>query len=293
MADDTLNSGQNKKIHSTVFVSGLERHYSSSGGWLTVGYVNPDGVQVPGEYLVTISSIRNRCSVISILQESIQMNNGSRWEPFIPTAMLDSGNKALQLISLGHRSLITKASSRRMWMGSTPLSLSLTMRFEAVSDAALEVTEACKILQKITSPSDPSNGAGTGVLEIAEAFKNSDVIGLGRALSNTPVLIPPGPTPFTLDGVLNLRSSGNLGGGVGINTTKERLSGGDIIIIEIGKFLTFYNVVINGDVKVTIPPMMTNGGDPISATVSIQFETYEMITTEELDKMYTKGVLNT
>jgi len=290
--DNSVNEGQTKQIHSTRFVSGLESNYSSSGGWKTVGCVTPDGAKVPEEYLVTVSSIRNKCSVISILQDPIQMNIASKWEPFIPTTLLNKGNLAAQLVSLGHRSLITKASSRRVWMGTTPISLSLNMKFESISDSSKEVTEAFKTLQQICCPSDPSGGQGISVFDMANALSSLNPGKIKEALSKAPTLIPPGPSPFTMEGVLNLRSAGNLGGGIGINATEERIDGGDVIIIEIGRFLTFYNVIVN-DVKVTVPPKMAISGDPISASVNITFETYEMITREELDKMYTKGVLST
>jgi hypothetical protein len=251
--DSSINKGQTKQIHSTRFVSGLESNYSSSGGWKTVGYVTPDGAKVPEGYLVTVSSIRNQCSVISILQDPIQMDISSKWEPFIPTTLLNTGNLYTQLATLGHRSLITKASSRRVWMGTTPISLSLNMKFESISDSSKEVTEAFKTLQKICCPSDPSGGEGTDVIGMANAFNSLDAGKIGTALSKTPILIPPGPTPFTTEGVLNLRSAGDLGGGVGVNATKERLNGGDVIIVEIGRFLTFYNVIVN-NVKVMVPP---------------------------------------
>jgi hypothetical protein len=38
--------------------------------------------------------------------------------------------------------------------------------------------------------------------------------------------------------------------------------------------------------------MMTSDGDPVSASVDITFETYEMITTDELARMYSKNFLS-
>lgn len=294
MDENSKNSrGQEKTVHTTTFVSGMENQScTESGGWKTVGFVSPDGEPVPPEYLVTVSSIRNKCSVISLIQDQIQIDSGSRWEPFLPSSLLDKGNRAAQLLTLGHRSLITKASSRRMWMGATPISLSLNLRFEAINDASMEVVEACKELRKMSLPTDPSDDKGLNIKELLAAFGGGNIKEMGEALSNAPTLIPPGPSPATLEGVLSLRASGESGGGIGVNATEERLGGGDIIIIEIGRFLTFYNVVLR-DVKETVQPMMSKTGDPISSTVNITFETYEMITTGELDKMYTKGVLST
>ncbi len=262
-------------IHSTVFVSEIE---TQNRGWQTVGFVNSDGKKVPPEYLVTITSIRNQCSVVSILQEPIQMDVESRWKPFIPTQLLDNGNTMVQMFTGGRKSLVTKACSRRLWEGSTPITLSLMLRFEAVKNTQIEVVEACKILQKMSLPSERSNSSNDNTL-------------LEDVISNVPTLIPPGPTPFTLSGILDLRSTSGQNSGTRFNKIKEGMGGGDVIIIEIGRFLTFYNVILN-KVGVSIPPTMSNDGNPISATANVVFETYEMTTTEELDKMYTKGILS-
>jgi hypothetical protein len=207
------------------------------------------------------------------------MDVESRWKPFIPTNLLEDGNALVQMFTGGRKSLITKACSRRMWEGSTPVALSLTMRFEAIKNTQIEVVEACKLLQKMSLPS-----------EISNASSGSNTL-LQDVISDIPTLIPPGPTPFTLSGILDLRSMSGQNSGTRFNKIKEGMGGGDIIIIEIGRFLTFYNVILN-KVGVSIPPTMSNDGNPISATVNVVFETYEMTTTEELDKMYTKGVLS-
>ncbi len=266
-------------IHSTVFVNNVS---SQNQGWRTFGFINSDGKQVPPEYLVTVTSIRNQCSVVSILQEPIQMEVESRWKPFIPTQLLDEANTIMQAFSGGRKSLITKACSRRMWEGSTPITLSLVMKFEAIKDTQIEVVEACKALQKMSLPSENSK-AVTGGGTIIEDIQN--------VVSKVPTLIPPGPTPFTLTGILNLRSISGHNDGTRFNKIKEGSDGGDIIIIEIGRFLTFYNVILH-KVGVSVPPTISNDGNPISANVNVVFETYEMTTTEELDKMYTKGILS-
>jgi hypothetical protein len=128
-------------------------------------------------------------------------------------------------------------------------------------------------------------------LDIPSLFggiNNWDVSQIWKALSTVPLLSPPGPTPFTLEGILNTGSSTS---GANKKVTemeiREGLKGGDIIIVEWGRLLTFYNVVVK-EVTPSIPPVFDKNGDPIKATVNIVFETYEMMTVEALEKTYIK-----
>jgi hypothetical protein len=106
-------------------------------------------------------------------------------------------------------------------------------------------------------------------------------------LDKLPFLGPPGPTPFTTEGVLNLqRASSELGDTTGI---VEGLKGGDKIMVELGRFLTFYNVIVR-EVTATVPIKFDQHGSPVSATVLVIFETYEMMTVEGLSDAYQKTI---
>jgi hypothetical protein len=250
------------------------------------GYT-PDGKELPPEYLIKITSIRNRCTVISPIQEPLQMRVESRWEPFVPTSLLNAGNVMVQLITASRRSLITKATSRRLWQGSSPLTLSLNLRFEAVDDPFMEVVEPVRYLQSIALPSDPSGGQGLDLISLTGAMMDLNISGAMDVISKAPFLSPPGPTPFTLEGILNIKKSNEIASGTEII---EGLKGGDKILVEVGRFLSFYNVVVK-EVTPTFAERFTSDGYPISATVNIIFETYEMMTVESLEKTYTQKEL--
>jgi hypothetical protein len=292
MAFESISGAMNQRepFHTTSFESDKKRTrwINQNKGLLEVGYTTPDGQAVPEEYLVKITSYRNKCTIISPIQEPIQTRVESRWEPFVPTSMLNQTNVYFQLLSGGKTSLITKASSRRLWQGSTPMSLSVNLKFEAVSDPFIEVIEPCRLLQSIALPSDPSSGAGATPQDMLTAVFNTAVSGDFGALSKLPLLSPPGPTPFSTEGILNLGSNSYTNQSARQQEIMEGLKGGDIIMVEFGKFMLFYNVIVKS-VSVTVPPKFDPSGQPVSAQAQMEFETYEMTTVEELGKMYSAG----
>ena len=247
------------------------------------GYTVADGKKLPPEYLVRITSYRNWCTIIGILQEEIRTRVESRWEPFVPTSLLATGNILLQALTGGKRALVTKATSRRVWMGSTPLLLSLNLKFQAVENAFNEVIEPCRLLQSIALPSEPGSAVDWEGLK-----KDAKVGGLIEAASKLPALGPPGPSPFTLEGILNTVSSHNELTPSGI---KEGLKGGDYIEVQLGRFLTFRNVILK-EVSVAHHIKPDPQGNPISANVNLIFETYEMMTNESLKKAYNKSSMS-
>lgn len=247
------------------------------------GYTVADGKKLPPEYLVRITSYRNWCTIIGILQEDIRTRVESRWEPFVPTSLLATGNILIQALTRGKRSLITKATSRRVWMGSSPMLLSLNLKFQAVENSFNEVTEPCRLLQSIALPSEP--GAAVDWEGLKKDIKTEGII---EAASKLPALGPPGPSPFTLEGILNTAASHNELTPSGI---KEGLKGGDYIEVELGRFLTFRNVIVK-EVSVAHHVKPDPQGDPTSASVNLIFETYEMMTTESLKKAYTKSAMS-
>lgn len=272
----------------------MPKHYSTktSGGAKTFkfaeyGYL-PDGDPAPEEYLARITSIRNKASVVGLLQEDIMMRVESRWDPFIPTSVLAKGNMLLQLVSEigttgGPKSLVTKAASRRLWMGSTPMTLSLKLKFEAINNAEKDVVEPCRILQSLGVPSEP--GRDTNIAEIKAAYGEE---GLGGVLEVLPTLIPPGPSPFSWEGVLSSRKPIDE---LSITNVVEGTKGGDRIILELGKFLRFDDVIVR-EVSTAYHIKMDMFGDPISSDVTIIFETYEIPTVQSLEKAYTKTKLS-
>lgn len=255
--------------------------------YFSCGYV-PDGTRLKDDYLIKITSLRHRCTVIAVMQEPIQMKVESRWDPFIPSSMLYQGNIIAQMVTGSKTSLITKASSRRLWQGSTPLTISLNLKFEAFEDPYKEVTQPIKMLQIMALPRDPSGGKGLSTSDIFTAMGKVDISGTFEAISKAPLLAPPGPTPFTLDGILDLGDINSANEKASDAEWRKGLKKGDIIGIDWGKTLSFFNVIIK-EVTPLFQPMFDVNHNPVSASVSIIFETYEMATVEDLKRSYKTG----
>jgi len=246
-----------KNAYTTVFrkVDFQSKFISFGFPRIEYGY-KPDGKPVPEAYLARITSQRNAASIISPLQEDIMMSVESHWSPFLPT-LTANANQFLQLVTGGNVSAITKATTRRIWTGSSPVRLSLRMNFQAVSDPVVEVTEPLRILGSLALPTE---------------------INYASEKTGLPFLGPPGPSPYKLEGLFR---KDILGMKEGI-TKMDSLQGGDKITVEIGQFLTFFNVIVK-EVSLTVPIKFDINGNPISAKVSVIFETYEMMTSESFE----------
>lgn len=231
------------------------------------GYM-PDGKRVPDAYLVRISSIRSLATVVAPMQEDIMLRVESRWAPFIPTSILSAANAGVQVVTAGHKSLITKASTRRIWQGSSPMVLSLKLKFEAVSDPIREVMEPVRILGSIALPAENNTVSNNASFQ---AFVNK-----------LPFLGPPGPSPFKITGLLETNKGTKQND---IATALDSLQGGDRIMIEFGQCLTFYNVIVR-EVSPAIPLKFDPDGNFISAVVNVVFETYEMMTAESFSEAF-------
>jgi len=90
-------------------------------------------------------------------------------------------------------------------------------------------------------------------------------------LYGSQALLPPGPNPYRADfGLINKLMPGT-----------ERT--GEITDVHIGKLLLIKKVIVK-DVTVEYLPKFVAGGLPISALVTITFETFEIATKETLDE---------
>jgi len=235
---------------------------------------------VAPEYLAHITSIKNRCTIAGVLQENIMMRVESRWAPFIPTEMLTTVNLLAQGITGGAKSLITRATTRRLWTGSSPMVLSLKLRFEAIDNPFIDVVEPIRLLQSIAIPSE---GTGGGA-ELGDISALSKTI---RLLEKLPVLSPPGPTPFTTEGMISAKRPINE---LSQSEIVEGAKGGDRIILQLGKFVQFDNVILK-EATTLHHIKMDPEGNPISGEISLIFETYEMPTVQSLEKAYQKTAM--
>jgi len=269
-------------VHHNVRVAKTKSDDSKKRGFIKCGYV-PDGDGVAPEYLVRITSYRNRCTVIGVLQEDIAMRIESRWEYLVPSSLLDFGNKVIQALTSGRFSLITRATSRRVWQGSSPLRISLNLKFEAVEDAFSEVVQPCKFLQSMALPSDREPEGIWESVSSSPGVTPSMVTRAKRVLGA--FLSPPGPTPFTTRGLFTPDTTRS------IDEIVSGLKGGDLIKVDLGRFLSFWNVIIH-EVSPVFHCRFTSSGDPIGATVNVVFESYEMMTVEALDDAYSKAAFS-
>lgn len=240
----------------------------------TCGF-SQDGDKINPAYLVRIKDYRQRMIVIGILQENIVMRNESQWEPYIPTSISDIADSVVQAASGGTRSLVTKATQRRKWKGTTPIEISMNLKFESVDNTYRNVVQPCNVLQSLALP---SQGAAAEELRTWSDVKQA-----------LPFLAPPGPSPFTWEGVLNISSPESKKRRE--NEIIQSLRGGDLIVINIGRFLTFYNVILKTPI-VEFHNKFDENCDPIAANVSLTFETYEISTVEDLAQSYNKTSLS-
>jgi len=194
--------------------------------------------------------------LVAILQEEITLGTESNWHSFIPSKY-EPQSEWQAIASAVGLSLITRWTSRRVWMGTEPISISMKLRFEADEDAYDEVVVPCLSLKKLCLP---TQGPEVKI----------PVVGKAASVISTNVLWPPGPNPLIRGGVAGW-------------------AGGENIEIQVGlgpkPFLYFESVIVKR-VNVTYANRFTPEGYPVSASVDIQFQTYAVLTKDELDNVF-------
>lgn len=259
-----------------VFGSNTDRlTYHRASSFRELGYVKPDGDSVPDEYLIRISSRRHNATVVAPIQENITLRVESFWGPATPKSLIQALDQLVQASSGGRASLVTKAASRRMWYGSTPIRMQVRLVFQAIKDPFREVVEPMRVLQCLALP--------------AMALQEEESKDWWSGVKQTfPILAPPGPTPFTPEGLLREASAA----GRTLDEIGQKFGAGDEIMVEIGRFLTFSSVVVTSSTSTT-PATFGPDGNPVRSEVSVTFETYEMMTVEDLNKVYNKTSVST
>lgn len=216
------------------------------------------------QYIITVTATVPGMSqpliVNAWLQEKIDLTVESSWVPVVDMAALEQAKifgvpvgDTARLLS-GGNSLLSTLMSRRKWLGTSPITMSLKMRFEAFNDVQNEVINPCKNLHSLACPSTGGNIGG-------ESF----------------FLRPPGPNPFSLNSATTNAAIGGY----------QPFGPGEKITVNIGRFLTFDSVIIKS-VKVTYESRMTSQG-PVGAEADVVIETYEMPTKESLAKFYSSS----
>jgi len=224
------------------------------------GAISNDGNAIPSAYMIKISSQSMGHTVTAVLQQEIGLRTSSEWETFLPIGNITQAVNSLSQSIFGV-SLQTRFSTRRIWKGTSPLEISLTFKFESIDNTYRNVVLPCEALMMMASPySIP------GPL---------------------PFLAPPGPSPFKVTGLANAVASNPLtrGAAGAARFIEEHIGEGDNIIINLGDFLEFSSVIIK-DVQPVFSARMDTNGLPISATCTIVFESYEIMTRSAIQKAF-------
>ncbi len=227
---------------------------TSSGPTGDCGY--PVGrTDVANGYLIRITSTAMNRNVWALLQDNFTTRVESSWaQPALGSLISDSLRDIIQAGASINVTLGSQFMTRRIWRGSTPLSLQLRMKFEAISDVYKEVVLPCATLQQMALPSkykgDPS------LNNIAGYF----------------LIVPPGPNPFS---------------GAAKDWLYEKFGklaqskDGDVITIDIGNFMSYRSVIVR-QAEVVWGKKFTREGYPTSAQATINFESFEIYTKEDI-----------
>jgi hypothetical protein len=238
--------------------------------------------------------------VVAPMQDPINLRLQNAWEPVAPMGGYMAPGLQAALQSAANVQLVSRLMTRRIWRGAHPMQMRIKMMFEAKVDPVKEVANQCALLMKAASPAQLS-------------------------LKGVPincVLIPPGPAPFTSadlneaagtaaamgkaisgmtggltenlgnqisTGLANFKSYvGGTALGKGYRRAQEatKEAGTDDIDIYIGNFCTFKRVIIE---EVDVEFDMTRihvSGYPLGATAIVQFSTYEIVTKNTVDSIF-------
>ena len=223
----------------------------------TYGYAGHD---VPEQYIIYIQSVigEKKTTVRALLQENISMRVESRWETIVPEKFVQSALLNVAVQATARRTLMTRWATRRIWVSTSPMVFSISLRFESENDAEKEVVGACRFLQKLCLPGE----------------------------SNM-LFLPPGPTPFDIPPEAKAVMRGIVAPEAEVQGASGVLAGfkGEIISLRVGRFLYFPSVIVQ-DVTVSYDTRYSDRGLPISAKVTIVFQTYEVVTKPQLERIY-------
>lgn len=228
--------------------------------------------------ITTVSSVnKEMVDIEAVSQKPLTFNSKGEWVKFPSLGSMVSGagrnatpgsvlanyskfapgaEKVADMATRGvfGSSTTSTIGTRKMWQGSDPLRMSVSLRFEAINDANTEVLLPALKLLSLPLPSRSMSFLG-----------GSDFF-----------LVPPGPAPFPdnlVGKVMNLRSLGdvkNLGKSTGEQTT-----------VRFGGILTIRRVLVI-DVSVKWDQRCDAVGTPLAADLDLIFESSEVMTKESL-----------
>jgi len=243
-----------------------------------IGATSLDGTEIiPEEYKIKIESTNLKVVIVAIMQEKTTFRVTSDWEPFLP---MGGAGQVANVVStaLTGRALMSRFMTRRIWKGTSPVTITMNLVFHSVDDTFRNVIQPAKALMQMALPSDTGNVTFAGV--------------------TIPLVAPPGPSPFTTaDADATQPKATNQEGDNAdqrkTNTVRDFISamrsGGDQITIRIGNYLTFKSVIIR-EVQPVFDTKLSVDGWPMSTEVAVTFESYEILTKQTLDTAFKQRV---
>ena len=247
-AGNLLNNPAPSRLGRVVFGDKTSKNLQSvSGGSFSMsGFTADDGDPIDARYKVTVTSKRLKHVVVAIKQDQTSFGTTSNWSSLIPNFLKPIVEAATQL---GGASLQNRLTSRRIWTGTSPINMSLTLTFESIVDTFKNVMEPCIRLMQMSLPS----GVKWGEHEL--------------------VLRPPGPSPYSLAGTTAPGFLKEIVESIGLEDEK--------ITVKFGNWLKFDSVIIS-EVNPTFDSRISIDGYPIKAVVDVKFQTYQIYTQEAL-----------
>lgn len=215
---------------------------------------------LPEEYVVkiTASSLITPPVIKAAMPEQFDLSAESDYAQAFPggaASFVDEKSRALgNLMRLNGYNMMTKEMSLQVWQGSSPMTFSLPLEFVAENDPYTEVTLPIANLYKLTVPRTVGDSGG--------------------------FLRAPGPT---ID--VNFSGLKDAAGDILAGDISKAISVRDNIKLELGKHLVFKQVVIPS-VSQSYNVQYAKGGQPIRATVTINFITLFTPTSTDIDEIF-------
>ena len=260
---------------------GIEESISVNPASLIVCGYTPDGTKLHPNHLITIYSSYLNCIIQAPIQDTINISTSSNWDKLAVSELTNGLNNIIPAIF--GTTLQTTYLSRRRWTGSSPMKMKLKLKFMLYDDVTKNVIMPSTYLQQMNLPFVGSRNKW--VQNGMDWLKNKTGI-------DVPFLAPPGPNPWSLSNTAfqNAPKGSEAGKFQEMVTKADEFFGkGDVITIQYGNFLSLTNCVFT-DVSVNYDNAREKSGQPIGAEVTVNFQTYEIMTKDSIADIYLRGV---
>jgi hypothetical protein len=183
--------------------------------------------------------------------------------------------------------LTSQALTTQVWQGGGHIQFTLPLVFQAENDAAADVMEPIKQLFSLTLPKDESGGGLLSApgphLDAKKLLSNGGAAlfdqakGTLKGLYNTGASIVGGAQFDKSQG--EAMSLAQASSRAIVNSVKNNIS------LHLGQFMYFPSVIVK-DVSPTFDVILSKDKNPIRATVNVNFETFYIPTSQDLETMF-------